>query len=136
MQFFVYPHRKTSEDAIFGDLVTERWDQHDQSITMGNVKRSMKNCDMLIKKCTHKLWCGGAPSCWKNTAGCTPCNYTWIKVFQHIQVTGRCQLLCHDSNIMQQGTPHINFGVVSNASHCSVTVFRPANMNISFVYFS
>ena len=90
MQSFVYPHRKKSKDAIFGDLVVERWYQHDQSITLGNVKRCMNNCDMLIKNCTHKVWYGGVPSCWKNTAGCRPSNYTWIKVFQHIQVTGRC----------------------------------------------
>jgi len=38
MQSFVYPHRKKSKDAIFGDLVAERWDQHDQSITSGNVE--------------------------------------------------------------------------------------------------
>lgn len=54
------------------------------------ITRCVNNCDMLIKKCTNKVWCDDALSCWKNTAGCRPCNYTWIKFFQHIQVTGTC----------------------------------------------
>jgi hypothetical protein len=83
MQLFVYPHRKNSKDAILGDPVSERLDHRDQSITMGNDKRCINNCNMLIKKCIHKLWCGGAPSCWKNTAGCKPCNYTWISFSAH-----------------------------------------------------
>jgi hypothetical protein len=41
MQSFVYPHRKKFEDAIFGDLVAERSDQHDQPITSGNADYEM-----------------------------------------------------------------------------------------------
>jgi hypothetical protein len=42
MQSFVYLHRKKSKDAIFGDQVDERWDQHDQSITFGNADYKMR----------------------------------------------------------------------------------------------
>jgi len=60
MQSFVYPHRKKSEDAIF-DQLAEREDQHDQSITSGNVEYEMheqlRHADYKMYKQGLVWWC-------------------------------------------------------------------------------
>jgi hypothetical protein len=97
-QTFTYNHRKSTQDVTSGD-------QADQA--MAPACRS--------GKCWFKLHCGGAPSCWQDTARCGSCKLWVDKVYHYIQVTVGCH--------MKQATQHIDFGAVSNVIHWSMRVF-------------